>query len=275
MAATGTPSLASVLQVLASSTPSYSSHQHQEPPPVALPPTTSTKVTDDTEDEEYDPSTFQPSTHLSIFHHHQTPPPAATTAEPSKPQPQPQPPASASAVASTITSYPRALRHTVSLLSSSSLAPRIKHLITTAHTHEKQWHRGRQELQTRLSNRAEARQKLASVLASVGGGAAEARGTEEDDAEAELRAYDRKVYGALKEMAGATAKELARLGVPFFGTKAELVVRDGEEEGSRKEDEDEKTIGEKESKEGGKISERELRVLQGRMVELLEDMVKE
>ncbi|KAL9033710.1 MAG: hypothetical protein Q9214_007382, partial [Letrouitia sp. 1 TL-2023] len=136
------------------------------------------------------------------------------------------------------------------------------------------WHRGRQELQSRLSNRAEARRKLASVLASVGGAGAKAGETEEDDAEAELRAYDRKVYGALKEMAEATAKELARLGVPFFGTKAEFVVRDGEEEGSR-EEEDEATMGEKELKESGKISERELRVLQGRVVELLEDMVRE
>lgn len=114
------------------------------------------------------------------------------------------------------------------------------------------------------------------MLASVGGGAggAGAGETEEDDAEAELRAYDRKVYGALREMAEATAKELARLGVPFFGTKAELVVRDGEEEGSREEKEEETTEG-KELKESGKISERELRVLQGRMVELLEDMVRE
>jgi len=65
---------------------------------------------------------------------------------------------------------------------------------------------------------------------------------------------------ACGEMIAATEKELKALGVPFFGTKEELIRR--HEGGVREKDE-------------GTIGEEELQGLRKRMLELLEDLCKD
>ncbi|KAL8717928.1 MAG: hypothetical protein Q9181_008259 [Wetmoreana brouardii] len=75
--------------------------------------------------------------------------------------------------------------------------------------------------------------------------------------EKELRIYDRKVHKAYGEMVKATEAELNGLGIPFFCLEQELVARAGGEE------------------VGKKVGERELEALKRRMVEFLEDMVRE
>ena len=70
--------------------------------------------------------------------------------------------------------------------------------------------------------------------------------------EEELGIYDRKVHRACREMVQATEGELARLGIPFFGVRTDLM---GEAE--------------------GKISQGELRKLQKKMVGFLEEFCEE
>ncbi|KAL8658561.1 MAG: hypothetical protein Q9202_007528 [Teloschistes flavicans] len=311
-----TPDLASILQTLAAftqpnpSTPQQPppSHYHHHPPP----------PTDELEEGEYDPSEFQPiapqpttytsqpyppqpqtyhqppptkpypytpppsTTHhphpqhqapLSTPHHHPQPPPPLQ-------KPPPQPPHPRLPAAEKITTYPPALRHTTSLLTTSPHhVARIRHLITTAHTHERQWYAGRQALVKKLAGRTEARAKLSSVLASVGGAAHHAsvgekresghgglngrkeggKGEEEEEeGKRELRLYDRKVWKAYGEMQRATEAELKTLAIPFFCLADECVVGTSEEEMERGK---------------GKVGEKELQVLKARMVALLEDLV--
>ncbi|KAI4096692.1 MAG: hypothetical protein LQ344_000832 [Seirophora lacunosa] len=243
------PNLATILQTLAAYAPPPPQPQPPPPQPPSHPPST------DLEEGEYDPSNFQPSSQPS-----QPLPPQPIQQHPSTPSP--------STKASLITTWPPALRHTTHLLSTQpAFLPRLRHLIRSAHAHERQWWDDRLALQQRLSTRDAGRRKISSVLASLGGGggvdegsaaAAAPLGGAAGEAERELRAYDRKVCRAYGEMVKATGEELGRLGVPFFGMKEGSVVRDGEGE-----------VGE------GKVGEGELERLKGRMVEFLEDMVKE
>lgn len=64
-------------------------------------------------------------------------------------------------------------------------------------------------------------------------------------------------------MIAATERELKGLGVPFFGTRGELIRRDGGLRGGVK------------ATDEGKIEEEELQGLRKKMLELLEDLCKE
>ena len=79
--------------------------------------------------------------------------------------------------------------------------------------------------------------------------------TPEQD-QAEVQRYDAKVHRALSEMERSFRAELEGLGVPFFGTRGVLIVRDGEGE-------------------QGKITEGELKELQRRIVGMLVDLCGE
>ncbi|KAL8715139.1 MAG: hypothetical protein Q9220_001096 [cf. Caloplaca sp. 1 TL-2023] len=268
------PDLASVLQTLAAYAPP---NPHPPQPP-------------ELEEGEYDPSTFQPLTaaihrppsppHISPEpppHINQEPPQSPL---PQPPLPQPQPPTQQRpplASASTITTYPSALRHTTTLLSTSPpIRSRLRHLIKAAHEHESQWWTGRQALFRTLSTRDASRRKLADVLASIGGGGGggtpsttdngekksmrkEDEGGDveeakvEEEQEKELKEYDRKVHKAYTEMRAATYAELKRMGIPFFCIDEERFVGEGE----------------------GKLGREELEKLKGKMVVFLEDMVAE
>lgn len=74
----------------------------------------------------------------------------------------------------------------------------------------------------------------------------------EKEKEEELRVYDKKVYKAYGEMVKATREELGKMGIPFFIDGA------GDEGGK-----------------GNNMGEEELERLRGRMMDFLEDMVRE
>lgn len=85
--------------------------------------------------------------------------------------------------------------------------------------------------------------------------------TPTSDGAEELRAFDGKVYRAQCQMVGEMGGKLQRLGVPFFGTRSELIRYDGGVDGAADEKE-----------EGGGITESELLEMQRRMLGILEDL---
>jgi hypothetical protein len=90
----------------------------------------------------------------------------------------------------------------------------------------------------------------------------------EEDFEEELRVFDGKVYRAQTQMVKEMSMKLKGLGVPFFGTKVELVRKRGEED----EKEEDKGNGKGEVK---KIDEGQLVELQRKMIVILEDLCSE
>jgi hypothetical protein len=81
----------------------------------------------------------------------------------------------------------------------------------------------------------------------------------------ELETFDMKVYKAQMQMVREMTAKLRSLGVPFFGTRAELVRVDGKERA-----EEARSDGPKDG--NGAIDEVELVKLQRRMLTLLEDL---
>ena len=79
--------------------------------------------------------------------------------------------------------------------------------------------------------------------------------------ERELQAYDKKVYAGLLAMAADFDRQLRGLGVPFYSIKHELVIL---EEGK-----------EKAGAIRGRLDRGELRELQKRMLQHLEDLFGE
>ncbi|KAL8756962.1 MAG: hypothetical protein Q9184_004337, partial [Pyrenodesmia sp. 2 TL-2023] len=205
------PDLATILQTLAAYAPPQTPFPSQPPLPYQPPP--SQPFPDLEEGEEYDPSTFQPSLAPPLQPSQPLPPqllqPATTPTPPRQPSPSSQ--------ASHITTWPPALRHTTHLLSTSpSITSRLRHLITTAHTHEQQWHTGRQTLFRQLTTRSTNIKELDTVLSRLGANINNnfTASAEAVDMEKELRVYDKKVYKAYREMVSATGVELERLRIP-------------------------------------------------------------
>ena len=98
-----------------------------------------------------------------------------------------------------------------------------------------------------------------------------------EEQEKELERFDAKIFKAQCDMANVMSAELKALGVPFFGTKGSLVVK------NLKDTSDNAAIaGVKRPPmsseihlQPGQILETELVKLQRRMLEYLEDMYKE
>lgn len=164
------PSLSSILATLSA----YAPPPQQPPPPASY-------------------QTLQPPAHPAPIHPpHQAlvqipphpasayePPPATTTYDPpppttydpappppthhpySPPSPTPQPPLLPT---TSITTWPPALRHTLSLAQNQDTMHRIRHLIQEQHNHERTWWRGREELVRKQRGRGEARARLDGVL---------------------------------------------------------------------------------------------------------------
>lgn len=278
-----TPGLASVLESLKAYAPANAQVQEQTYDAfTAL--QADAERDDDLEEGEYDPMSYDPSQPLTntpqpqplpqqlplvTRTHSQTSPAQQQQHPPSALQhPQTLPkktyPTPAYPPATIITWAP-ALRHVTSLSASNpDFIHRIRHLISTQHIHERQWHASRLSLMNRLSNREDSRLKLDSVLDSLGGNIKKRSREDELTPEEELRTYDRKVYKACLEMEKACVKDLGKLEVPFFCTMGGL--------GSKKKEEGEKEEGKKGEERNGKFREEELMVLQGRMIELLEDL---
>ncbi|KFY27812.1 hypothetical protein V493_03290 [Pseudogymnoascus sp. VKM F-4281 (FW-2241)] len=164
--------------------------------------------------------------------------------------------------ASRITDWPTALRCVMrSVASNERVVGEIRKLIQTQHEHETQWCAGRRELAMKIEARKVGQKKVDEVLRAVGGQVTEAPPT--SDGTEELRAFDGKVYRAQCQMVGEMGGKLQRLGVPFFGTRAELIRYDGGVDGAA----DEEELG-----RGGGITETELLGMQRRMLGILEDL---
>ncbi|KAF4621543.1 hypothetical protein G7Y89_g14530 [Cudoniella acicularis] len=145
----------------------------------------------------------------------------------------------------------------------------IRRMIKVQHEHEEQWWKGREALIERQKERKEGQKKLDEVLKAVGG--AISTGLNNDGPEElarELQTFDLKVYRAQMQMAKEMNSKLRSLGVPFFGTKTELIRplgKDGPGGGDMPKDKPEKGI----------IDEIELVKLQRKMLALLEDLCGE
>ncbi|KFX86185.1 hypothetical protein V490_09184, partial [Pseudogymnoascus sp. VKM F-3557] len=182
---------------------------------------------------------------------------------PSRP-PQPQPaPAAPIQDASKITDWPTALRCVMrSVASNERVVGEIRKLIQTQHEHETQWCAGRRELAMKIDARKVGQKKLDDVLRAVGGQVTENPTPPSDGAE-ELRTFDAKVYRAQCQMVVEMGGKLQRLGVPFFGTRPELIRYDGGVDGAA----DDRAEG-----DGKGITESELLEMQRRMLGILEDL---
>lgn len=143
-------------------------------------------------------------------------------------------------------------------------ATKIRRLITTQHSHERDWHDKRAAIVARHAARDSSSAQLSSIFASLGvpvptAPSTAATSTPGRDFEAERRelaAYDAKVYKQLLALAGDFDRQLRGLGVPFYAIRHELVVL---EEGR-----------EKAGGPTGRIDKGELRELQRRMLGWLE-----
>ncbi|OAP59977.1 hypothetical protein AYL99_04979 [Fonsecaea erecta] len=170
--------------------------------------------------------------------------------------------------ASTIVTWPAAIKHVSRhLVHNDQVANRIKHLINEQHKHERQWWAGREAIVARHQGRSGTSQQVSAILKSLGAkdmATASPRTSPPSDEQkkadqAELDAYDKKVYAGLLAMSADFDRQLRSLGVPFYAIKHELVIL---------EDGPEKQAGANE----GRIDKGELRDLQKRMCETLEDL---
>lgn len=86
----------------------------------------------------------------------------------------------------------------------------------------------------------------------------------------ELSQYDRKVHRACTAMVAATTAELARLDVPFFNTRPDLVLTAQSSDCGA-------ALRNPHPERGseGRLDEAELRELQAKMLVLLEDLCSE
>ncbi|KAL3424205.1 hypothetical protein PVAG01_03486 [Phlyctema vagabunda] len=145
----------------------------------------------------------------------------------------------------------------------------IRRMIKVQHEHEEQWWKGREALIERQQARKEGQKKLDDVLKAVGGNVATGvTNTDPEELAKELEIFDLKVYRAQMQMVREMTTRLKGLGVPFFGTKTELVRVAGKalsEPTLFDGHEDEKTL----------IDEADLIKLQRKMLGILEDMCNE
>jgi hypothetical protein len=164
--------------------------------------------------------------------------------------------------ASTITTWPAALKHvTKYLVPDEKIAARIKHLIAEQHKHERQWWAGREAIVARQEGRTGTSQQVAALLQSIGGKAMPVVQSDPKLNAAELATYDKKVFAGLTALASDYDRQLKNLGVPFYTIRHELVILEQgpEKTGSLK----------------GRVDKGELRELQKRMLQTLEDLFAE
>ncbi|KAJ0416639.1 hypothetical protein BJY00DRAFT_316643 [Aspergillus carlsbadensis] len=219
---------------------------------------------------------------------HSHPPSSSSSAHQPRPNPTiapaPIPPSSSSrpqqpqqiqqreSPATTITTWPAALKQVMRTVAANEhMQQRIRFLIQRQHDHERQWWKGREALVQKQRSRAEKKRELDEVLRSVGAPIDEKGiSTAEEDA-AEIQNYDGKVYKASKQMADAMTLELRALHVPFFCIKQSLVAGEIADQKGELSQGHAGVTGDNQ----GRISVDELSALQQRMLELLQDLCKE
>lgn len=173
-----TPDLASILRTLSAYTPA----PHPEPPHAYAPQIQASPPPEDGElpyEPPYDPPELPyhaPTAPTAIYPQtttsrlpHEPPQPQLQAPPPQYPQQPPQKPAptqpSTIPSVSAIITWPPALRHvTQHLVQNEEVMLRIKHLISTQHSHERQWWAQREALLKTQRGREEGRKKLDGVL---------------------------------------------------------------------------------------------------------------
>lgn len=164
--------------------------------------------------------------------------------------------------ASSITTWSAAIKHVTKYLSTNEkIMSRIKHLINEQHKHEEQWWTQRQAIVTKHAGRAGNQSKVADILKELGGLAAPVVQVDEAADRNELETFDKKVYRSIMQMAADFDGQLRKMGVPFYAIKHELVVREG---GKTANGASMRTL-----------DKTELRKLQKRMLQHLEDLVSD
>jgi hypothetical protein len=172
-----------------------------------------------------------------------------------------QRPAQLSTDPSKITTWAPAQKYVIeNIYSNQAQTLRIKQLISNQQGQEKKWWAEREALILKHSTRAEKEKEVAAMLKSMGGIASSTKPSNTDEEEAELRSCDLKIHKAMTKLATDIDRELRSMGIPFYAIKHELVVMDGNKDGSD---------------QLGKIGKGELRALQQRMLQLLEELFKE
>lgn len=136
---------------------------------------------------------------------------------------------------------------------------RLRKTIANQHDNERQWWEGREALLKRQAARVDGKQELDSVLRAVGVQVTNELPGIDDDAE--LKRYDIKVHNAQAKMVDAIEGELKALGVPFFGTREDLIVKA-----------DENGVSGRDVKQ---ITRNELRALQRKMLSFIEDLCRD
>lgn len=138
--------------------------------------------------------------------------------------------------------------------------------------HEMRWYAERQSLKQMQANRSASAAKAQSILKSLNSSfqqsASEDGSSADIDQAKELADHDMKIYTAQVVMEEAMTTELKGLGVPFFGTNHNLVLPDGH------------SISQAESTESHAkwsqpVTESQLRELQRKMVNHLEDLYRD
>ncbi|CAG8977884.1 hypothetical protein HYALB_00001761 [Hymenoscyphus albidus] len=142
----------------------------------------------------------------------------------------------------------------------------IRRMIKVQHEHEEQWFKGREALLERQVARKEGQKKLDEVMKAIGGAVSSNTPTNTTEELArELETFDMKVYKAQMQMAKEMTSKLRNMGVPFFGTRTELIRPMSHANTGR---------GDASKESGGKalIDEIELVKLQRKMLGILEDL---
>lgn len=130
------------------------------------------------------------------------------------------------------------------------------------------WYTERQNLKQTQANRSSSAAKAQSILKTLNTSFSGSPPTVEVDAEAELAAFDRKIYAAQQDMETAMSAQLKSLGVPFFGTDHKLVV-------SNEKDPSKEALPEGHPKWSPLVTESQLLGLRRKMVQHLEDLYRE
>ncbi|KAK1064106.1 hypothetical protein LTR33_012147 [Friedmanniomyces endolithicus] len=148
----------------------------------------------------------------------------------------------------------------------AQFAATIRGMIDDQKKHELRWYADRQALKHLQATHSIASAQAQSVLQSLGstGGRAPTSKQTQSEKDDELADFDRKIYAAQVSMEAAMSGQLKGLGVPFFGTRSEMVVPDAEQDSS--------TVR---SVSGLTITESELLALRRKIVGHLEDLYRD
>lgn len=161
--------------------------------------------------------------------------------------------------ASTITTWAAAIKHIAKhIINDEKATVRIKHLMKQQQQHEEQWWTQREAIVAKHKGREGSNNKVADILKELGGLAVPIAKVDEAADRNELETFDRKVYKSLVQMSADFDSQLRRLGVPFYAIKHDLILLGNES-------------GEVPTK--GKLDKGELRDLQKRMLQYLEDLL--